>query len=367
MESAKDMSILCAAESRRIRAAWQGRVSGCVLGKSLEVLSFQEGRSGVLAYLEEAEALPLRDYVPLLPDTVVARTGRQACAGEFARAEPDDDINYTVLALLLLEKFGTKLSTEDIARTWLSLLPAGNTWTAERSAYATLLARMDAEFVNGAPPGFDLAECSDNEFNEWIGAQIRADLYGWVCPGRPDMAAHLAATDAALSHRESGIESAIFIAALAAAIPESTRLDDAIHTALRFVAPDGAVANAVLFALDLDANDASLDRLHAEYKDLSPVHTLNNLALVMWALVNHQSDFSTAIGAVVMAGLDTDCNAATVGGLLGLAGARIPEHWTGPWNGRIAVSLAGMDELQLDDLVARTVRVSQDLAMGASA
>ena len=113
----------------------------------------------------------------------------------------------------MLEKYGSRLSTEDVARFWLNLLPAGNTWTAERAAYATLLARMDAEFVNGAPPGFDLAECSDNELNDWIGAQIRADLYGWVCPGRPDLAARLAATDAALSHRDTGVDDAIPVTA----------------------------------------------------------------------------------------------------------------------------------------------------------
>ena len=57
------------------------------------------------------------------------------------------------------------------------------------------------------------------------------------------------------------------------------------------------------------------------------------------------------------AGWDTDCNAATVGGLWGLSGREIPEHWTGPWNGRVAVQLAGIGELVLDDLVDRTVTV----------
>ena len=47
-------------------------------------------------------------------------------------------------------------------------------------------------------------------------------------------------------------------------------------------------------------------------------------------------------GEVVAAGLDTDCNGATVGGLWGLRGDPIPRAWTDPWRGRVAVTLAGV-------------------------
>lgn len=50
--------------------------------------------------LRDARALPLRDYVPLLEGTVLERTGKACCRGHIVRAEPDDDTNYTALALL---------------------------------------------------------------------------------------------------------------------------------------------------------------------------------------------------------------------------------------------------------------------------
>ena len=90
-----------------------GRVSGCLLGKPLEVLSFQQGRSGIEAYLREAGALPLDDYVPLVEGTVVARRERATCRGHMTRAEPDDDIGYTMLALLLLEEHGAGFTAAD--------------------------------------------------------------------------------------------------------------------------------------------------------------------------------------------------------------------------------------------------------------
>ena len=73
--------------------------------------------------------------------------------GPADRSEPDDDINYTVLALLLLEEHGLALETEHVARAWLRYLPAGAVFTAERAAYATLLNRAHEHFAFGAPAG----------------------------------------------------------------------------------------------------------------------------------------------------------------------------------------------------------------------
>lgn len=346
----------------RIRAAWLGRVSGCMLGKPLEVLSFQEGRDGLRRYLESAGAWPLRDYVPLVEGTVVEQRAPNCCAGFIERAEPDDDLNYTILALLLLERHGASLSTEDVARAWLNLLPGGSTWTAERAAYRILLDRMDDEFVNGAAPGFDLAACADSEYNDWIGAQIRADLYGWACPGRPKLAAELACRDARLSHREEGVHGALFVAALGAAIPTSRSIKDAIEVALQQLPATSPAADAVRFAMRLGATHDAVDALHARYADLSPVHTLNNLAVVTWAISRFADDFGAAIGNTVMAGWDTDSNGATVGGLVGLSLARIEEHWTAPWQGRVGVNIAGMAEVPLDELVERTLIVANELS-----
>jgi hypothetical protein len=103
-------------ELDRLRSAWQGRVSGCLLGKPLEVLSFREGLDGVRRYLGAARALPLRDYVPFLDGMAVRGDVRACCLGRIERAEPDDDIDYTLLALALLEEHGPGFGTEDVAR-----------------------------------------------------------------------------------------------------------------------------------------------------------------------------------------------------------------------------------------------------------
>jgi ADP-ribosylglycohydrolase len=225
----------------------------------------------------------------------------------------------------------------------------------------TLLDKSSYGFTAGADAGFDLADCSDNEFNDWIGAQIRADVYGWVCPLRPELAAALSRQDAALSHRGEGVHGAVAVAVMAAAIPGVDDLSEAVDVGLRFVPDDSECAAAIRLAADLATAGEGAELIHERYEHLSPVHTINNLALVVWGLLRGADDFSVAVGDTVAAGWDTDCNAATVGGLWGLTGREVPTTWTDPWNGRVGVSLAGVGELSLDDLVERTALVAENL------
>lgn len=345
----------------RLRAAWQGRVSGCMLGKAVELFSVTSGSEKLTDYLAGVDALPLRDYVPAAPDPPSVLL-ENCCRGRFEAAEPDDDINYSVLALELLEKHGAALTTEDVARAWLNRLPVGMTFTAERAAYRTLLEQGHEFFSMGMPAGFPLEACSDNEYNDWIGAQIRADLYGWVTPGNPELAAKLATADAALSHRGDGVHGAVIVATLGASIPTAASLEAAVDRALEFIPPDSGAAEAVGLGARLAAEGAGSKEIQETYDTLSPIHTNNNLALVVWALLSNREDFGAAIGEVVAAGWDTDCNGATVGALWGLQGRPVPEAWTAPWRGRVGVSLAGQGELTVDELVTRTAAVVTALA-----
>ena len=47
----------------RIRSAWQGRISGCQMGKAVELLSMRDGRAALHDYLTAADSLPIRDYI----------------------------------------------------------------------------------------------------------------------------------------------------------------------------------------------------------------------------------------------------------------------------------------------------------------
>ncbi len=57
-----------------------------------------------------------------------------------------------------------------------------------------------------------------NLYREWIGAQIRADGWGYASAGNPERAAELAYRDACWTHRANGIYGEMMFAAIMAAV-----------------------------------------------------------------------------------------------------------------------------------------------------
>jgi ADP-ribosylglycohydrolase len=271
------------------------------------------------------------------------------------KAEVDDDITYLVLALMMMETYGLDLSTDDVARTWINMLPVGATFTAERDSYMKLIEKSNMAYQFGGPRSFDLDEINDGEYNDWIGAQIRIDMYGWLLPGKPKLAADLARRDAMLSHRADAVEASAYIAALCALIPVSSSREEAVDAALDLIDKNSLAYEAVEVAKKFVNQSAS--NLHDHYGDMSPVHSMNNLAVVIWAFLSFQDSFDEAIGETICCGWDTDCTGATVGGLIGLDKGSIPESWTDPWQGRVNTAIAGVGELKLEDLVERTCKL----------
>ena len=338
-------------EARTLNA-WLGRCAGNLLGKPVEKIP----REGIREILAASGQWPLTQYITAVgvPDDVQQRwpwnrRSKVNSLREVINGMPeDDDINFAILALLMLERHGRGLTTEDVALSWLNELPAGRVFTAERVAYRNLLEGVDP--ARAAVVG--------NPFREWIGAQIRTDAYGWANPGDRTAAARLALVDARLSHTGAGVDGALWVAAMSAA---ALVLDDPVEAALaglEVVNGQGAIARAVRFGLTLaDAElDDALDALHAEYGDLHWVHAVNNTALTAYALT--APDFTTAIGRAVMGGWDTDSAGATVGAVFG-ATRGVPAEWSTPLDNRVTTSLPGMNQIAIDELAARTVEVSR--------
>ncbi|MGM7422125.1 ADP-ribosylglycohydrolase family protein [Cellulosimicrobium sp. CpK407] len=355
-----------AAYADRVLGAWTGRAAGCLLGKPVEKIP----RAGIEEILRATGRWPLDRWFTAvgLPDDVAARWPWNRRSAPTSLEEnidgmpEDDDLNYPILALALLERHGRGFTTDDVAQLWLDALPAGRVFTAERAAYRNIL---------DARPVPETAT-HHNPFREWIGALIRTDVLGWVSPGDVREAARLAWTDARLSHTRNGAYGAMWAAALASAAMVCETVDEVLDAADAVVPPGSRLAAAIRLGRDAsrdgDASEAGvragLDAIHAAYGDLHWVHVLNNAAVIAYALTagrgaDGRGDFGASVAIAVTAGWDTDSAGATVGGVVGaLQGVDgIGPQWTRPLDGRIATSLPG-GEQRIVDLAARTVALA---------
>lgn len=342
----------------RLHAGWLGRAVGCVLGKPVEKVP----RAGIEAILRSTGRWPLDRYFTAVGlDPAVSqrwpwnRASRATSLEENIDGTPeDDDINFTLMALRVLEAHGADFSSDEVARGWLLDLPAGRTFTAERIAYRNLLEGI-------GPP---LTATAGNPFREWIGAQIRTDLYGWVNPGNPGAAAEWAFRDAAVSHTRNGIYGAMFVAAMASKAVVSSSVSEVLDAGASVVPAGSRMSAAIRFGRQLAISTSqptdAFAALEGRFAGMHWVHSLNNSALVAYALAAGAGEFDRSICLVVMGGWDTDSNGATVGAVTGaLHGtAGIAAHWSTPLKNRISTSIPGCDGLSFDDLAERTLAVA---------
>ncbi|GAA5065744.1 ADP-ribosylglycohydrolase family protein [Streptomyces similanensis] len=348
-----------APDVERLEAAWVGRAAGCLLGKPVEKLPLD----GIRQLARAAGNWPLTTWFTArgVPDDLTARHpwNRRSAATSLAEnidgMPEDDDLDYPLLNLLLLQRHGKDFSTADVARLWLDELPAGRAFTAERVAYRNLLLGIE-------PPR---TARHRNPFREWIGALIRADVHGWTHPGDPAAAAEQAHRDAVLTHTANGVHAAMFAAAvIAAAAGGAHDVHACLAVGLTVVPPGSRLARAVRHAVELAAVhedfDTVVDELHATYSAAYHwVHAVPNTALIAAALTHADGDFSASVCRAVSGGWDTDSNGATAGSVAAaLAGspAALPERWTAPLKNRLATSVGDFDGIGFDALARLTHR-----------
>jgi hypothetical protein len=134
LEPTKPIDLADAA--KRVEAGFLGSVCGCVLGKPVEINPTLETLRNALEPLGE---WPLNDYWSqrsrkYLPH---AHPSFDSCCRETIQyVEPDDDMNYTILGMLLLEQHGLGMTTAHVKQAFLRHLPVLTTWGPERTMMA---------------------------------------------------------------------------------------------------------------------------------------------------------------------------------------------------------------------------------------
>lgn len=336
----------------RVHGAWLGRIAGCMLGKPVEGWS----RDQIRKYLQFVGEYPLTNYVPPAPDNTPDDIERKpfvaSSRGVWDHAIADDDTNYTVMGLKIMEEKGPDFTTADVGHAWLCNLPYHHVCTAEKQAYMNL--------VNCLP--IDEVPMYLNPYREWIGAQIRADFWGYCAPGWSEKAAEFAWRDAALSHVKNGIYGEMMCAAMISAALVTDDLHAIIHAGVGEIPAGSRAAETVADCLrwrdEYETWEEAFEKmLQTYYGKYNWVHTSNNLAIVLIALLFGWPDYEKIACISVMQGMDTDCNGATVGSIVGaaLGAKRLPEKWIKPLDGRLDTGVQGFMQPRIEDLANRTM------------
>jgi ADP-ribosylglycohydrolase len=375
----------------RLHGAWLGRSAGCALGKPFERSPFFFGpnqRKAIEVYLKAADAWPLDFYVPgsapvgklegvdlrsdgieseqdkfTLDDEGVMHLGCPRSHRENINCmESDDDIRYTLLGLLVAETNGPDWTTGDMANVWLRHLTYAQVCTAETQAYLNV-ANMDKRY-NYAGVDWEWVASHRNPYREWIGAQIRADHFGYAAAGNPQLAADYAWRDARLSHTRNGIYGEMFFAAAIAAAFATDDIREVINAGFSEIPAECRLAKALRETIKkYDAVngdwEASWDwfRFETPWGTMNAVHTIPNAIVCVLAMLDGNGDFEKSIVRAVIGGLDTDCNGATVGSIAGaMTGAKAaPEKWVDPLHNTIDSAMPAFLKISIRELAARSL------------
>jgi ADP-ribosylglycohydrolase len=342
----------------RILGGWLGRIAGCNLGKPVEAGDFWTP-SRIRAYLEMANAYPLRDYIPALdpmPDGFrFHRSWPETTRGRVRGSARDDDIDYSILGLWLLERHGWVLTPGHAANAWLAFLPYLRVYTAERAVLVNLLHNVPITSVGA----------TRNPYREWIGALIRADVFGWALPGQPDGAARLVYSDASLSHRCNGVYAAMWAAALVSLACVTATVREAVEQSVQYVPAHTRLAEALQGVHQLYRArwswEAAVETIRTRFGQYSWVHSINNACLITAGLLWGEGDFTATVGLTVQGGWDTDSNGATAGSVVGtvLGAGQLPRHFIEPLEDRTRSAVFGYDNSRISDLARRTTALAE--------
>ena len=210
-------------------------------------------------------------------------------------------------------------------------------------------------------------------FDDWISAQMRAEIWGMLTPGRPEVAAEFTSRDAVILNAENGVYAAQYVAAMMSEIMVDGDMEKCIGSAFSVIPGDCAVARLIRdimgwHSMNPDDWGRAWELMVGEYSDhmennrpTFKVRILPEIGSVIIGMLYGNGDFRQTVSITTMSGFDTDCNAGTVGALIGARNGieGIPPDWKDPLEGMYRVKLGGgmRNEWKITELSEKTLDV----------
>ncbi|MFX0199038.1 MAG: ADP-ribosylglycohydrolase family protein [Candidatus Hodarchaeota archaeon] len=266
---------------------------------------------------------------------------------------PNDDLDLQVLWLKVLEEKGAALTSDDLGQAWLD-------WCWYHFNEYGVFRR---NWRLGIHPPY--SGRYDNEFWETgMGCPIRSEIWGYVFPGAPDLAAEFAEKDGTLDHSEQSVAAEKMFAAMASMaffIPDVRRLMDMFFHYL----PEGTVIQK-LSRVALESYDKGLSLRQARERIMAigghpeACDCQTNVPFTLLGLLYGENDMQDTLLSALKCGYDTDCTLATSAAFVGqILGARnIPVNLKDPIGDQLVMGIQyRREEMTLSALARDTARM----------
>ena len=240
----------------------------------------------------------------------------------------------------------------------------------------------------------------NNFFYDAIGAQMRADIWGLIAPGLPEVTKQYAEMDGSISHAGVGIEGEVYVAVLIANAFFESDVRKNIELALNYIPSREEslytqMVHKTLEIYERYPNDfrKGKDALIEYWEDVrrsklsimgvtgsksesllsrkrkllffryaGSVHVLPNIGIIILSLLYGAKDedpLGRSICVAAMMGLDTDCNCGNIGTILGvqLGADKIPTKWKDPLQDTFNTYVKGYENWKISELARRIADV----------
>ncbi len=279
---------------------------------------------------------------------------------------PNDDLDLQVLWLKVLEEKGAALTADDLASAWLEgcWYPFNEYGIFRRNWRLGIHPPYTGSFTN-------------QFWETGEGCPIRAEIWGYVFPGAPDLAAKYAEMDGTLDHTAQSVGAEKMLAAMSAMaffVPDVRRLASMFRHYLPDNTPIARLTQAAFDCYDegLSLRDAR-DRLMALDGVPEACDAQINIPFTFLGLLYGGNDLTKVMLSALCCGYDTDCTLASAAALVGqiLGASRIPIELKEPVGDALVMGIQyNRPEMTLTALARDTARVgvllSRELATGAA-
>ena len=238
---------------------------------------------------------------------------------------PNDDLDLQVLWLYVLKNKGIYIRSKDLADAWHKY-----SWYYFNE-YGRFLKNYDKGIYPPTSGWFD-----NNFFRESMGSPIRSEIWGFINPGNPDLAADYAGKDAVLDHWKNSVWAEQFFAAIESSVFFIHDIEELIKIGLKYVPVDSKLHKVITLVQKLRSKKVEWREARKEvlryfgHPDFTSV--FQNIGFILISLLWGEYDFANTMLIAINSGYDTDCTCATSGAILGaiLGADKIPKKWKEP-------------------------------------